>query len=84
MNTKLTLTIEEEIIKVAKSYAKEHGQSLSEIVENYFKLITAHKPEEKTEQLSPRVKKLRGIIKTSETIDEKKILMEELERKYGA
>lgn len=43
MNTKLTLTIEKEIIEVTKSYAKERGQSLSEIVENYFKLITDNK-----------------------------------------
>ncbi len=40
MNTKLTLTIESEVIKIAKEYAKDKGQSLSEIVENYFKFIT--------------------------------------------
>lgn len=40
MHTKLTLTIEKEIIKTAKDYAKEKGQSLSDLVENYFKLIT--------------------------------------------
>jgi hypothetical protein len=36
MNTKLTLTLEKEVIEIAKKYAKEKGQSLSEIVENYF------------------------------------------------
>jgi len=84
MNTKLTLTIEKEIIEVTKSYAKERGQSLSEIVENYFKLITDNKRKPRPNQLSPRVNRLRGIIKTSNPIDEKKILMEELEKKYGA
>lgn len=39
MNTKLTLTIEKEVIEIAKKYAKEKGQSLSAMVENYFKLI---------------------------------------------
>ena len=40
MNTKLTLTIEKEVIQIAKAYAKEKGQSLSELVENYLKLST--------------------------------------------
>ena len=45
MNTKLTLTIEKEVIETAKEYAKEKGQSLSEMVENYFKLITLSRRE---------------------------------------
>jgi len=77
MNTKLTLTIEKEIIEVAKEYAKEKGQSLSEMVENYFKLITISKREIKPEQLSPRIQRLRGIIKTNTTIDQEQILTEE-------
>jgi hypothetical protein len=40
MDTKLTLTIEKEVIEIAKEYAKEKGQSLSEMVENYFKFVT--------------------------------------------
>lgn len=32
MNTKVTLTIEKEVIEIAKEYAKEKGQSLSEMV----------------------------------------------------
>ena len=83
MNTKLTLTIEKEVIKIAKKYAKEKGQSLSEMVENYFKLITVDKREIKPEQLSPRIRRLRGIIKSNEKIDKKQILSEELTKKYG-
>lgn len=83
MNTKLTLTIEKEVIVVAKEYAKEKGQSLSEIVENYFKLITINKREIKPEELSPRIRRLRGIIKTNEQLSDKQILSEELLKKYG-
>lgn len=43
MNTKLTLTIEKEGIEIAKKYAKEKGQSLSELVENYPKWITVNR-----------------------------------------
>ncbi len=62
MKTKLTLTIEKEIIQITKEYAKENGQSLSELVENYFKLITNERRPIKANELSPRVKRLRGII----------------------
>ena len=83
MNTKLTLTIEKEVIETAKEYAKEKGQSLSEMVENYFKIITVDRRSLKENQLSPKVSKLRGIIKTDEQIDYKQILAEELSKKYG-
>ena len=83
MNTKLTLTIEEEVIRIAKEYAKEKGQSLSDLVENYFKLITNNRRQIEPEQLSPRVKRLRGIIKMDDELDYKKILEEELTKKYG-
>ena len=53
MNTKLTLTLEKEIIEQAKKYASEKGRSLSEMVENYFKYVTEFKHEEKSEELSP-------------------------------
>jgi len=83
MNTKLTLTIEKEVIEIAKEYAKEKGQSLSEMVENYFKFLTVSRKKIKEKQLSPRVKKLRGIIRTDKNFDYKQILTEELSKKYG-
>lgn len=83
MNTKLTLTIEKEVIEIAKEYAKEKGQSLSEMVENYFKFVAVKHPEIKEKQLSPKVRKLRGIIKVDDNFDYKKILTEELSKKYG-
>ncbi len=83
MNTKLTLTIEKEVIKIAKQYAKQKGQSLSEIVENYFKFVTVNRAKIENKQLSSRVKKLRGIIKIDKNTDYKQILTEELSKKYG-
>lgn len=83
MNTKLTLTIEKEVIETAKEYAKEKGLSLSEMVENYFKLITVNRRKIKPKQISPKVRKLRGIINTDENFDYKQILTEELSKKYG-
>lgn len=84
MNTKLTLTLKKEVIEQAKKYAAEKGRSLSEMVENYFKYLTEIKQEEKKRQdLSPRVKYLRGIIKVPHNFDYKKVLEEERMKKHG-
>lgn len=83
MSTKLTLTIDKEVIEIAKRYAKEKGQSVSELVENYFKLIAIDKRKIKKKELSPKVSRLRGIIKTDEPVDYKEILTEERTKKYG-
>ena len=83
MNTKLTLTLEKEVIEIAKIYAKEKGQSLSELVENYFKLITIPRRQLNPETLSPRVKRLRGIIPIEAREIDDSILSEELMKKYG-
>jgi hypothetical protein len=83
MRTKLTLTIEKEVIALAKEYAKENGQSLSGMVENYFKFIAEKKIMIKPETLSPRVQILRGILDAHEVKDDKQILIEELSKKYG-
>lgn len=82
MNTKLTLTLDKEVIDIAKEYARDKGQSLSDIVENYFKVVAAKRTEIKVKQLSPKVRKLRGIIKTEDNFDYKQILIEELSKKY--
>ena len=80
MNTKLTLTIEQAIIKQAKIYAKEKGRSLSEIIENYLKAIT--KEQKTEEELTPLVKSLRGSFKAPESYNYKKELSKGLSEKY--
>ncbi len=75
MNTKLTLTIEQSTIEKAKSYAKEKGRSLSDIIENYLKAITTEK--RVVEDISPLVSSLRGSFKAPE-------LSKELSEKYLA
>ncbi len=82
MNTKLTLTLEKKVIEIAKKYAKEKGQSLSELVENYFKLLTKDSEREMVE-LSPKVKSLKGILKVEKNFDYKKALEEEIIKKHG-
>jgi hypothetical protein len=62
MTTKLTLTVEEDIIKKAKSYAKQTGRSLSELIETYLETLTEEHPRE-TLQISPKLEKLADSIK---------------------
>ncbi len=40
MQTKLTLRLEDVLIQQAKSYAKQNGKSLSQVVTDYFKILT--------------------------------------------
>lgn len=81
MTTKLTLTIEQDVIKVAKTYAHKKGRSLSELIENYLKTLTSKTSDDK--DLSPRVKKIMGKIKLPKDFDYKKTLADELTKKYS-
>lgn len=82
MNTKLTLTIEKDIIQRAKSYAQEKNRSLSDIIENYLKVLTHQ--DEKVEDIivNPVVESLRGTFKMPKNLDYKKELGNRLEEKY--
>jgi len=81
MTTKLTLTIEQDVIKSAKTYAQKKGRSLSDLVENYLK--TLDKQDSSTENFSPRVKRLLGSVKLPENFDYKEVLREEIEKKFS-
>ena len=78
MNTKLTLTLEKDIIEHAKKYARDKGQSLSELVENYFKLLTENKSNETEIKLSPKVERLKGILKVDKDFDYKNVGVKKL------
>ena len=55
MTTKLTLTVEKEIIEKSKSFAKKTGTSLSNIVENYLASIVEEK---QNAQVSEKLSKI--------------------------
>ena len=70
MNTKLTLTLVKGVITQAKQYAKKKGISLSEMVENYFILLTKTSKSGDFE-LSSTVKSLKGSFTAPENFDYK-------------
>ena len=80
MDTKLTLKLEQTIIEKAKSYAKSHRTSLSQLIENYLQNITSEKGKE--EKITPLVKSLSGIINLTEDFDYKNGYSDFLINKY--
>lgn len=81
MNTKLTLTIEQSLIEKAKQYAKSEGRSLSDIVENYLKVIVKE-GNARVIDSTPIASSLRGSFKAPKYYDYKKELTKELSKKY--
>jgi hypothetical protein len=62
MKSKLTLRLEEKLIKEAKEYAKSKNTSVSQLVADYFKAIESRKSEGKP-NYSPITSSLVGILK---------------------
>ena len=80
MTTKITLTIDDSVIAIAKKYAKQNGKSLSDIVENYLMSLSS---KDKTEEnISPSILKLMGSIELPDNFDYKKELTKGLAKKY--
>lgn len=55
--TNVSVTLDDKLIKKAKSYAKRRGVSLSRLVENYFWAITSFDKEVKIKKLGTLRKK---------------------------
>lgn len=69
MQTKLTLRLEDQLIEQAKSYAAQAGKSVSQIVAEYFKLITTQNVKTNIPS-TPITQSLRGLLRESK-LDEK-------------
>ena len=82
MNTKLTLNLDKSVIERAKEYAQTKNQSLSAMVENYFRFLT-RRENELDMQISPTVLELSGIIELDERFDLKREYQEYLLEKYS-
>ena len=60
MHTKLTLRLDERLIRDAKHYARQSGKSLSQMVAEYFSAVTS--PDAIREDLTPAVSRLKGAL----------------------
>jgi len=80
MTTKLTLTMEQEVIERAKIFARNSGRSLSGLIEEYLDIITR---DTNREQLSPKLRQLLGAVKLPEGFDDKEEQRSYLEQKQA-
>lgn len=82
MTTKLTLTIEQEVIQTAKRYAQQKGRSLSDLIETYLRTLSGGEGPES--ELSPTVKRLVGAVKLPQDFDYKAALQSSIREKHGS
>jgi hypothetical protein len=62
MQTKLTLRLDDRLIRKAKRFSRKTGKSVSKIVADYFEKLDAPSPDE-MEGITPKVASLKGILK---------------------
>ena len=62
MATKLTLRMDERLIKQAKQYAKQSGKSVSKLVADFFALLNPE-PDGDPNRISAHVKSLQGVMR---------------------
>jgi len=79
MTKKLTLSVDEKVIRQAKKYANETGNSLSGMIESYLRTITEQHP---NGGISIKLKGLVGSVRLPKGFDEEKTLRNYLNEKY--
>ncbi len=77
MQTKLTLRLENTLIEQAKSFAKQHDKSLSQVVSDYFKILTQ---KDKDLETPPITQSLIGVLESHQVNEDD--YKRHLEEKY--
>lgn len=83
MKKKLTLTVQEEIIRAAKRHAKRRGISVSQMFEEVFGKEEVNNTETESQRAA---KRLLQTLKNSDTIearDDKQLIREHVKRKFA-
>ena len=62
MNTKLTLRLDQRLIRRAQAHARRTGKSVSQNVADYFSLLGTQ-PETEDRKLTPVVRSLKGALR---------------------
>ena len=86
MNTKLTISLDKEVIELAKQEAAARGISLSKMIEQLLSAVTTKQSDKKVRKrsrISAKVRSLRGIVSLPPDFDHKKEYGEYLQKKYS-
>lgn len=80
METKLTLRMDERLIRRAKAHARRSGKSVSQLVADFFGMLGSGK-DGKAFEMTPKVESLRGLLKGVEVdLEERRRHLEEKHR----
>jgi replicative DNA helicase len=79
MNTKLTLRLDQRLIRRAKTHARRTGKSVSQVVADYFTLLGAG-PDKEDPELTPIVRSLKGVLRGRST--DRAAYRKHMEEKY--
>jgi len=79
MSSKLTLYIDDDVIRHVKAYAKEQKLSVSKVVNNFLTLLKQNKPN-KEKKNAPLTNSLQGVLKSDSL--SKEDYYKHLEEKY--
>lgn len=82
MKTTLTLTLEQEMVKTMNDYAHKRGSNISELVKNYFYLITRNDDYLENIPTTPIANSLMGSLKAPDNLDDKQELANALIKKH--
>jgi hypothetical protein len=73
MNTKLTVRMDDQLIRSAKRYSDKSGKSVSRLVEDYFAFIAAEESAAVAvapAELTPRVRSLLGALRGAQVTEQ--------------
>jgi len=71
--SKLTLSVDDRVVSRAKRYAKQHGVSVSKMVESYLSSVGEPTPAAQAD--APILRSLRGSLKTADPREYRKHLI---------
>ena len=84
MNTKLTLKLDKDVIEQAKAYAHKKHQSLSALVEQYFRLLVLREEQAEMPEISPGIQHLSGILDPVDADQVREGYTDYVEKKYSS
>jgi hypothetical protein len=82
MATKLTLSMDEDLIRFAHELARERNESVSGMVATYLYTLKEKKHQHAYKPRHAEVRKLSGILKASDVPEDKKGIREAILRKH--
>ena len=83
MKRKLTLTVEEDVVRYAKRLAKRHGKSVSQMFEEKFKEGKTNAIQTESQKAGGKLLKKLETSESTQTKQDKELIKEHVKRKFA-